>query len=122
MRRCCIQLRSGYRNNKHPRFENNKFPVACMSLLTNPAGLDYGAKLFHDMILQISCIFIWLLFLCSVFCLLFLLYFCFFALLFCFVFCILFVVFVVFLFLNFAFFLLLFICLFFLSFYVRVTV
>ena len=28
-----------------------RFPVACMFLLTNPAGLEYGEKLFHDMFL-----------------------------------------------------------------------
>ena len=35
MQRCWIQLRSGCRKNKHPRFENNKFPEACMFLLIN---------------------------------------------------------------------------------------
>ena len=28
-----------------------RFPVACMFLLTNPAGLEYGEKLSHDMFL-----------------------------------------------------------------------
>ena len=34
-----------------PRFENNEVSSSMHVLLTNPAGLEYGEKLFHDMFL-----------------------------------------------------------------------